>query len=406
VGGLSVGTLTLTGTTHSDAGDYPADAWSFAGGTNYNDAAGTVHDVIAKINAVVSVIPYAVDYDGNPHTATGTAKGLGGLSVGTLTLTGTTHSDAGDYPADAWSFTGGTNYNDASGTVHDVIAKIDASISVTPYHVNYDGNAHTATGTAKGLGGLDVGTLTLTGTTHTSAGDYTSDAWSFTGGTNYNDANGTTHDQINKANPTVHVTGGIFTYDGHQHPATGSVTGVGGASLGTPAIAYTPGTGAPVTPGTYTAVGTFVGDGNYNPATDNATVQINFGVCNTSVGSGGVILPPINSDGTSVYNRKGGSTIPVKFRVCDASGNSIPTASAVFSPVAGGALTMLSAVRGTVGSDVEPAINASPDVAFRWDASGQQWIFNMATTNLEASTTYVFRVNLGTGGIQFKVAVK
>ena len=36
-----------------------------------------------------------------------------------------------------------------------------------------------------------------------------------------------------------------------------------------------------------------------------------------------MILQPINSDGTSVYNRKGGSTIPVKFRVCDAAGRPI-----------------------------------------------------------------------------------
>ena len=57
-----------------------------------------------------------------PHTATGTATGVGGadLSAG-LNLTGTTHTDAGDYPSDAWSFAGGTNYNDASGTVHDII---------------------------------------------------------------------------------------------------------------------------------------------------------------------------------------------------------------------------------------------------------------------------------------------
>src|SRR5437763_1971734 len=76
------------------------------------------------------------------------------------------------------------------GTVHDSIAKINATITVTPYSVNYDGTAHTATGTATGVGGANVGTLTLTGTTHTNAGTYNGDAWTFAGGANYNDANG------------------------------------------------------------------------------------------------------------------------------------------------------------------------------------------------------------------------
>ena len=56
-----------------------------------------------------------------------------------------------------------------------------ASITVTPYSVTYDGNSHTATGTATGVGGVDLGSdLNLTGTTHTNAGTYASDAWTFT----------------------------------------------------------------------------------------------------------------------------------------------------------------------------------------------------------------------------------
>jgi hypothetical protein len=52
---------------------------------------------------------------------------------------------------------------------------------------------------------------------------------------------------INKATATVNVTGGTFTYDGNAHPATGTVTGVGGANLGTPTFVYTPGgSSAPV----------------------------------------------------------------------------------------------------------------------------------------------------------------
>src|SRR5206468_2490016 len=144
--------LTLSSTRHTSGGDYASDAWSFAGGTNYNDASGTVHDAIAKATATIVVTPYSVTYDGTAHTATGTATGVSATNLtAQLTLSGTTHTNAGDYPSEAWSFAGGTNYNDASGAVHDAIAKATATIAVTPYSVTYDGTAHTATGTATGV---------------------------------------------------------------------------------------------------------------------------------------------------------------------------------------------------------------------------------------------------------------
>ncbi len=143
-----------------------------------------------------SVTPYSVTYDGDPHTATGTAKGVKGENLSGLNLSGTTHTSAGDYPSDAWTFTDVTgNYNNASGTAHDAIAKANAAIVVTPYSVTYDGDPHTATGTAKGVKGENLSGLNLSGTTHTSAGDYPSDAWTFTDVTgNYNNASGSTHD--------------------------------------------------------------------------------------------------------------------------------------------------------------------------------------------------------------------
>ena len=69
--------------------------------------------------------PYTVTYDTNPHTATGTATGVGGANLSNdLDLSGTTHTNAGTYDADAWSFTDPTgNYRSASGMVHDVISQ-------------------------------------------------------------------------------------------------------------------------------------------------------------------------------------------------------------------------------------------------------------------------------------------
>ena len=64
--------LVLSGTTHTNAGDYLADPWAFTDVTgNYNDDAGTVDDAIAKVDPVCSVTGYSVPFDSFSHTATG-----------------------------------------------------------------------------------------------------------------------------------------------------------------------------------------------------------------------------------------------------------------------------------------------------------------------------------------------
>src|SRR5439155_9598870 len=121
-----------------------------------------VNDSIAKANATIDVTPYSVTYDGDPHSATGTAKGVKNEILTGLDLSGTTHTNAGTYASDPWTFTDTTgNYNNASGTVSDSIAKANDSITVTPYSVTYDGNAHTAIGTATGVNGQTLSGLDL-----------------------------------------------------------------------------------------------------------------------------------------------------------------------------------------------------------------------------------------------------
>jgi hypothetical protein len=214
---------------------------------------------------------------------------------------------------------------------------------------------------------------------------------------------------INKAMPTLSVTGGSFIYDGNTHPATATATGIGSITVaGSFIFTYTPPgtTAVPLNPGSYAVSAAFTsGNPNYANTSGSATITIGYGMCSASVGPGSVILPPINSDGTSVYNRKGGSTIPVKFRVCNASGASISNPAAVFAGT-GGTLTMLSAVRGTIDNINEVTGTDIPDVAFRFD--GQQWIFNMGTNNLTSGSTYAFRINLAyaPASITFVVGVK
>src|SRR5690242_16412406 len=129
---------------------------------------GTVDDEIAKANPIISVTPYSVTYDGDPHSASGSATGVKGEALSGLDLSSTNHTNAGSYTTDAWSFTDVTgNYNNDNGTVDDEIAKANASISVTPYNVIYTGRSHSAHGSATGVKGEAVTGLDFSATNHT-----------------------------------------------------------------------------------------------------------------------------------------------------------------------------------------------------------------------------------------------
>ncbi|HEX5411297.1 MAG TPA: YDG domain-containing protein [Terriglobia bacterium] len=213
---------------------------------------------------------------------------------------------------------------------------------------------------------------------------------------------------ITPASLTITAQTNTKAYDGNTSAAAVPiVTGLQGTDTVTGLVeAYTdplPGSGKTLTVTAYT-VNDGNGGNNYTVTTvDNHTGVITYGICSAGYGPGGVILPPIKSDGTSVYNRKGGSTIPVKFTVCDASGMPISNPAAVFAGT-GGSLTYLSAVRGTIDNTTVDGSTDVPDVAFRF--TGGQWIFNMATSNLPASSTDTFVINLAYGKIAFVIGVK
>ena len=117
------------------------------------------------------------------------------------------HSIVAVYCGDTTTYCDAVFYGSTSAALLQNVKKADATISVTPYNVIYDGNPHTATVASitgvNGETGAAVGTVTLN-TTHTGAGTYASDTWSFTGTANYNDVGSTTiTDVINKAPSTT-----------------------------------------------------------------------------------------------------------------------------------------------------------------------------------------------------------
>jgi len=147
----------------------------------------------------------------------------------------------------------------------------------------------------------------------------------------------------------------------------------------------------------------FAGDSSYAPSSGTASLRVTYGTC-TGQDPGGVILPPIKADGTSVFQH--GSTVPVKFKVCDANGNSISDPNAVFAS-GSGSVTMITNLRGTVDNINEATYNDIPDSAFHFGSGSGVWIFNLVTSNLSRGSTYYFQINLRDGSAnQFQFGAK
>ena len=146
------------------------------------------------------------------------------------------------------------------------------------------------------------------------------------------------------------------------------------------------------TAATGTAVGTFpitasgAASVNYTITyvPGNLTVSYATGLCRGQVGH--QVLEPVNLDGSSVFRRS--STVPVKFRVCDVNGNSIASPGVVST------FAMVQVLAGTISADLEAIDSTTPDTAFRWDATAQQWIFNLSTKSQSVNRTYVYRITL------------
>jgi Bacterial Ig domain/RTX calcium-binding nonapeptide repeat (4 copies) len=131
---------------------------------------------------------------------------------------------------------------------------------------------------------------------------------------------------------------------------------------------------------------------NVSSASDSYRVlYANGGSCNGDAGH--QILQPINVDGSSVWKR--GSTIPAKFRACDARAISIGTPGMVAG------FRLMKIIAGTTTVVDEAVVSTTPDTAFRWDATAQQWIFNISTTGLSANQTYVYEIQLNDGSSIF-----
>ena len=264
---------------------------------------------------------------------------------------------------------------------------IDADCDIVGFSGPYDGTAHGASGTCADLDGNPLAGLDL-GASFTDVPGGTA-SWTFTSpSVNYNSDAGSVAIDITPIDATCVVTGYDVTLDYLTHTATGSCAGLGGVDLSA---------GLDLSGTTHSSVGlysdawTFTSPSiNYNNATGSVTDRIHYAASGTCLGSPGhQILQPINVDGTSVF--KQGSTVPAKFRVCDASGHPVGTAGVVSE------FRLIMVVNGGVENVNEPVESTTPDTAFRWSPTDQQWIFNINTKSLAKGKTYVSRITLNDG---------
>jgi hypothetical protein len=415
---------------------------TLAGTDSGNYAVTNPVTTTAKINPatpVVMVTDPVPTYDANPHSASATAIGVDGHTAVTGTFSFTYDGSATpptnaktSYAVIATFTSGDSNYTTAVGNGTLTINKAPSMTAITPASVNviYDGVSHGVSALATGVGGLSqsVAIVYTPGgsTAPVNAGTYSANA-SYGG-----DAN---HFGSNAAAVTITINAASPVFSGLSSPtitlATASTTLSGTIKAGTlippgsvtitlngitQAAAINPATGSfsstfntaafPVSvagyPISYSYKDTV--DSNFNNATGTGTLNVRYASTGTCDGDlGHTILQPINTSGAmSVF--KLGSTVPTKFRVCDANGVSIGTQGVVKGY---GLVAAASSPTITVDEDI---YSTTPDTAFRWDSTGQQWIFNQSTKNnatLQAGVTYYFAINLNDGSsIYFQYALK
>ena len=324
----------------------------------------TVHVAISATDAGSGVASVHWTTDGAENVASGASALVDITAEGATTLTYWAVDRAGNAEAP-----------------HQLVVRIDETAPVvacaaapTGWSASEVSVACTASDDGSGL--VDAASFQLT--TSVGAGNETANA--STGTRQVCDAAGNCSTagpvsglQVDREAPAISVTGGTYELGA---PATATFScsdgGSGVASCTAPPIDTS-------TPGPHTLTVTAV-DNVGNRSTAAAAYVVQYSSAALCLGEPAhAVLPPFDASGT--VTAKGNSTVPVKFRVCDAAGSSVGTPGLVVS-VTGGSL------------------------AFRWDPTAQQWIANLSTKGLAAGARpYAIVLNDGTS-IRFTVVVR
>ena len=397
VGGLSQ-SVVIDYSHNVDAGIASASA-NFAGDDNHTGNSDSKNFTIDKAGSTVAVTcPLANPVYTGSAIEPCTANAFGANLNQSLTVTYANNVDAGTASASA-NFAGDDNHTGNSDSKNFTIDRAPSTVTVTctagPFV--YSGSAFTPC-TANATGASLNQSLMVNYANNVDAGTASASA-SYAGDANHTGNTGSKNFTIDSAMPAVAVNWTSWTYDGTAHPASGSVTGVGGANLGSPSFTYYNGTsasgtllaGAPEYVGTYTVLASFTGSPNYKPASTPKTVTATY--------RWDGFLQPINDtahQGGFESFFKLGSAVPTKFQLKKADGTVVqasaaPTFSRSAAPV-------------SCDTQVAPenldADTGSSGSSFRWDATAQQYIYNWSTKGLKAGEYRVYS-SLDDGTKQF-----
>jgi hypothetical protein len=237
---------------------------------------------------------------------------------------------------------------------------------------------------------------------YSGTGDFNGSADSLTQAVNRAD---TSTQVVSSANPSV--VGSSVTFTAHvtvKAPGAGTPAGtiqfqMDGSDLG-PRVALSGGsasmTASALPAGTHTISAIYAGDGSFAGSSDSLSQSIQYSMGDCQGAPGRQILPPINA-GDPVSDVNAGSTVPAKFRVCDANGNTVGTPGVVQS------FELVKRVSDQGGEEV--LHQAWTDGEFKY--SSHAWKLNIDTKSLDGGFTYFWSVHLDDGtSIDFRFHLK
>jgi hypothetical protein len=220
-----VGAATVNGTwsynpaSETAAGSYSVTGTFTSGDTNYNSGTATGTLRIDAISPTLTLTCTEVPYDGNPHSCSGSATGVGAAAVsGSWSYNPVNETGAGSYSVTGTFTSTNANYTNgtASGTLK--IDTISPTLTLTCTEVPYDGNTHSCSGSATGVGAATVsGSWSYNPVNETAAGSYPVTGTFTSTNTNYTSGTQGATLIIDKATQSPTVTCATVNFDGNPH---------------------------------------------------------------------------------------------------------------------------------------------------------------------------------------------
>ncbi len=288
-GSVLSGSLTTTGTSSSNTGDYGITQGTLVSNSNYTitltPGTLTITPAVLDVTAHNPSMTYGETVPDLTFTSTGLVNGdtPGSVLSGSLTTTGSSHSNAGSY-----NITQGSLAADANYMLRFTLGTLTinpATLDVTAHNQSmiYGGTVPTLTFDVNGLVNGDTqssvlsGGLTTTGTSHSNTDNYTIGQGSLTSDSNYTMMFTPGTLTINPAPLTITADNQSMTYGGTVPALTFGVNGLVNGDTQSSVLS-----GAPATTGTSNSntgsyditQGTLASNSNYSIAFTQGTLYI------------------------------------------------------------------------------------------------------------------------------------